>query len=85
MAREQWSWSWWCPVCKKYVGGANAVRLENNIEGHIYFHEFLARLRFVNESFSNGWNPKFYDILFLRSCGIKEESVLSKPRVGIKR
>jgi hypothetical protein len=67
------------------MGGADATRLENNIEGHIYFHEFLARIRFVNESFEIGWNPKFYDTLFLRSCGIIDESVPSEPRVGVKQ
>ncbi len=74
---DGWGWKWWCPVCRRYIAGPDNARLDKNIEEHIYFHEFLARTRFVNESFSIGWNPKFYDVLFLRSCGIKEESVPS--------
>lgn len=82
---DDWGWKWWCPVCRKYIAGSDATHLNTNIEDHIYFHEFLARIRFVNESFSNGWDSKFYDTLFLRSCGIKEESVPSEPRVGTKQ
>ncbi len=61
-------------------------KIPKKIRFHVpYVATHIARIRFVNESFSNGWNPKFYDTLFLRSCGIVEESVPSEPRVGTKR
>ena len=52
-----WGWKWWCPVCKKHIVGSDIVQLNTNIEDHIYFHEFLARIRFVNESWHDSPRP----------------------------